>query len=160
MIKIDELDARILMLVQKDACRSSETIAKALHLSSPTVRRRINRLVKMGVLKIYAHIDTALVGLPLTAIFAFYINPNKLNSSVQELGKKMEFTWLVATSGRYNVIARGHFATAEDVYSFLKEEISTIEGIVTTETFICIHTEKAFFMNTDIVPAVLRGPKT
>ena len=159
MINIDELDARILMLVQKDARHSSEAIAKTLHVSSPTVRRRIKRLEENGVLKIYAHVETALVGLPITAIFAFYINPNKLNSAVKELGKKMEFTWLVSTSGRFNVIARGHFASAENVYSFLKDEISNVEGIVNSETFICLHTEKAFFMNADIVPAKLRGTK-
>ena len=151
-MNIDELDAQILIHLQKDVRQKAENIARKLHISSATVRRRINRLMQEGILSYYAYVNTDKIGLPFTALIAFYINPDKLDSTMDELKLRKEFTWLAATSGRFNVIARGHFASAEALYGFLREDIPKIQGIINIETFICLHIEKAFYMNLEIVP--------
>jgi len=44
------LDERLIELLSQDARQSSQALAKRLNVSSSTIRRRISKLVKRGVL--------------------------------------------------------------------------------------------------------------
>ena len=71
MNSIDELDAFILIELQKDAKKHSEDIAKVLHTSSSTIRRRINRLIKEKILHIATYVSQPNIGRPITAVISF-----------------------------------------------------------------------------------------
>ena len=47
-------------------------------------------------------------------------------------------------SGRFDAIALMWFSSTEQLYEFMEREVSKIEGIETTETFVCLHVEKTF----------------
>jgi Lrp/AsnC family transcriptional regulator, regulator for asnA, asnC and gidA len=151
MINIDEVDAQILTLIQRDARQSSEVIARTLNLSSATVRRRINRLIKNNVLKILGYVNPGGVGLPFNVMIALSVSPEQLKNSMKQLNKKNEVVWLAATSGRYNIMMRAVFASAEEFYTFMREGISDISTIRTSETFICLHVEKSFYKDGVVV---------
>jgi DNA-binding Lrp family transcriptional regulator len=65
--KLDSIDKRILYYLQQDARRtSSSDIAEKLGLSSSTVRTRLNKLEKSGIVRGYhIDIDYDLAGYPL-----------------------------------------------------------------------------------------------
>jgi Lrp/AsnC family transcriptional regulator, leucine-responsive regulatory protein len=50
-IPLDEVDRRLLTLLQADASRSNEALAKAAHVSPATALRRVRRLVEHGVVE-------------------------------------------------------------------------------------------------------------
>lgn len=50
MIKIDEVDKKILNILQKDARISIVAISKEVNMSRPSVKERIERLVENGVI--------------------------------------------------------------------------------------------------------------
>jgi len=50
-IPLDEVDRRLLTLLQDDAARSNEALAKAAHVSPATALRRVRRLVEHGVVE-------------------------------------------------------------------------------------------------------------
>jgi len=50
-INIDEVDLRLLDLLQNDASRSNQTLAGLAHLSPPTSLRRIKRLRSLGLIE-------------------------------------------------------------------------------------------------------------
>jgi DNA-binding Lrp family transcriptional regulator len=50
-IPLDEVDHRLLTLLQADASRSNEALAKAAHVSPATALRRVRRLVEHGVVE-------------------------------------------------------------------------------------------------------------
>ncbi|MBD9526064.1 MULTISPECIES: Lrp/AsnC family transcriptional regulator [Paracoccus] len=63
----DEIDNRLLVLLQRDASLSQRELAERVGLSQNACWRRLNRLTEMGVLKgSRAMIDPAALGLQLT----------------------------------------------------------------------------------------------
>ena len=50
-IPLDEVDVRLLALLQDDASRSNQALAEAAHVSPATALRRVRRLVERGVIE-------------------------------------------------------------------------------------------------------------
>jgi len=46
------------------------------------------------------------------------------------------------TTGRFDAFALVRFSSNERLSSFLRKEITKIEGIKNSETFVCLHMEK------------------
>lgn len=69
MTTLDELDKRILQVLQVDASLSNHELAQRVHASPPTCLRRVSRLRKEGVIKKQvAILSPDKVGAGLTAI--------------------------------------------------------------------------------------------
>lgn len=68
-VLLDELDHRILDVLQHDASLTNEALAKRVHTSPPTCLRRVRRLYDEGVIeKQVAILNPAVLGNTLTAI--------------------------------------------------------------------------------------------
>src|SRR4051794_5448584 len=51
MTPLDDIDLRLLELLQVDAARSNQELAEAAHVSPATALRRVRRLVEAGVIE-------------------------------------------------------------------------------------------------------------
>jgi DNA-binding Lrp family transcriptional regulator len=68
-IPLDEVDHRLLALLQDDAARSNQALAEAAHVSPATALRRVRRLVEAGVIeRQVAIVSPQAFGTGLTAI--------------------------------------------------------------------------------------------
>lgn len=68
-IPLDEVDHRLLSLLQDDASRSNQALADAAHVSPATALRRVRRLVEAGVIeRQVAIVSLQAFGTGLTAI--------------------------------------------------------------------------------------------
>jgi Lrp/AsnC family transcriptional regulator, leucine-responsive regulatory protein len=68
-IPLDEVDHRLLSLLQDDASRSNQALAEAAHVSPATALRRVRRLVDAGVIeRQVAILAPKVFGTGLTAI--------------------------------------------------------------------------------------------
>jgi len=141
---IDLLDKELISLLEQDARQTSEKLSKQLSVSPSTVRRRMNELVKRGVMRIVAIPEPRHIGLPMIAIVAFQILHEKMNSFLKTLNSRKDVKCLYITSGRFDAIALMWFSSTEQLYEFMERDIVKIEGIKATETFVCLHTEKSF----------------
>ena len=138
------LDERLIELLSQDARQSSQTLAKQLNVSSSTVRRRISKLVKRGALRFAALAEPAEFGFYLRAIIAFDVEHDKVREVMELLSGRSEVKGLAATSGRFDVIALVWFTSTDGLFQFIESEVSKMEGVRNTETFICLHVEKGF----------------
>lgn len=141
MVKVDALDKKLIDLLQEDAGRSSDVIAKRLKVSAATVRRRIRRLVKNNVISIGAIVDPGKVELPLAAIIALDVTSDKLDSVMKALASRPEIIWVSTTTGQFDIISLARFPSTDELSRFVLNEMSKIEGIKDSETFICLHFE-------------------
>lgn len=139
---IDSLDERLIKLLQKDARRSSDVLAKQLKVSPATVRRRMRRLIQNGTMRIAAIADPAKIGLPLAVMIALHVEHDKLDSVVEQLYKRPEVGWLSSTTGRFDIMALARFPSTEGLSKFIQKEITEIEGIRDSETFVCLNIKK------------------
>lgn len=71
-MELDDFDRKILRLVQSDNRRTNTEIAQAVHLSEPSVRRRLDRLRKAGVIRAeVALLDRERLGVTLIVTITF-----------------------------------------------------------------------------------------
>ena len=65
---LDEIDLKILALLEKDARMSNNALAEAVGLTASSVHERVKKMEKRGVIKGYvAVVDPTAVGRPITA---------------------------------------------------------------------------------------------
>ena len=138
----DSMDQQLLRLLGQDARQNSETLARQLNISSATVRRRLRKLIRSGSLHIVGVVDPARFGLPLTALIALDVAHEKLKAVMEALVDRSEITWISTTTGRFDIIARGRFGSTIDLSDFLLSEVSEVEGVRNSETFICLDVKK------------------
>jgi len=142
---IDSIDYDLIRLLEEDARQSSSELALQLNISPPTVRRRINNLLRRGVIRIAALPKAEELGLNLRVVMAFDVRHHNVSSVINELKSYQEIKWLSSTTGRFNVIAIGWFASTGDIASFMANEISKLQGVNNTETFVSLEMAKTFF---------------
>ena len=79
---IDDVDRRIIALLQADGRRPNVDIAQELSLAEGTVRKRLERILTDGVLRITAVVDPARVGLLTTAIITLQVDLGRMDEIV------------------------------------------------------------------------------
>ncbi len=139
---IDLLDSELIDLLMQDANISSTVLAKQLNVSSSTVRRRIKSLLEQGIIRIIAVPDLSKAGLPVVAFVSLEVTHEKIDSVLKILSKYPRVAWVSAASGRFNVRSVWWLSSTEELYRFIEGEMSKIDGIIRSETSICLQIEK------------------
>lgn len=67
-VGLDELDRRIIKYLRPNARRSCASIARAVGVSEPTVRTRVDRLIASGAILPMARVNPAAIGFPVDAM--------------------------------------------------------------------------------------------
>src|SRR5918997_6575192 len=71
--RLDALDRKILALLQRDGRRSFADLGREVGLSTPAVKRRVDRMEESGVIRGYAAVvDPSKLGLGFEAIAEVY----------------------------------------------------------------------------------------
>lgn len=89
-MELDELDCRILEILQRNASLTNNELAEKVHVSAPTCLRRVRRLREEGLIeREIALVDPARLGMSVTAII-------EITLDVQTVDKQEAFEALVA----------------------------------------------------------------
>ncbi len=142
MDKIDQIDNKLIKLLEQNAWQRAETLANVLNISSATVRRRLRRLIQNGVLRAVAIADSSTAALPLTAMIALDVAHQDLDYVTRTLTALSEITWLATTTGQFDIIVLGQFHSMEELSEFLRIRLTPMEGIKDSQTFVCLHIDK------------------
>jgi len=146
MSTLDQTDQQLVHLLEKDATKSSAALAKMLSISPATVRRRIGRLIKDGVIRITATVDAGKVGFYLISLITLNVDPAKINVATGILRSKKNVRWVAVSSGRYNIVILARFSSTEELHLFIQDDLAKLDGLETSETFICLSIEKGRYM--------------
>ncbi len=142
MINKDKIDDQIIQILQANARHSSQEIARQLNISPATIRRRINKLIKEGEIKIVALTRLDRINLPLFCIIALEVANEDIAVALQQLETRDEITWLSSTTGRFDVFAIAHFENTDELNHFLQKVLANIKGMKDSETFVCLVNKK------------------
>jgi len=134
--ELDELDEKILDILKSDSRISFVTVAKKVQLSEGAVRKRINKMLKNGVIKRFT-IEVA----PRKGIKAITLVSAAPSSSVPSLAEKIRSITSVETvfevSGQFD-IAAVLSGTSIDLVNRSIDEIRRLEGVSNTNTLIVL----------------------
>ena len=143
---LDNIDKQLIQMLQKDARQSSASLAKKLKVSPATIRRRMRKLLQSNVLRIVAAVDPTKIGFPLSALIAFDVAHEELNSAMKMLAGRPEVKWVSSATGRFDILALAWFQSTDELSDFMQKELAQLKGIRDSETFVCLHVEKGRYM--------------
>ena len=141
-VEMDELDRRIMRLLRPNSRRSYASIARAVGVSEPTVRNRVERLVQKGAILPMTGVNPAAIGLPVDAMVGIRVNRGYSGGVGARLAAMENVAYVGYTTGSFDILIEAHLPDNEGLYRFLNEELEKIEGIAYTETWHILRTDK------------------
>ena len=140
--KIDEIDSKILVCLQKNGRMSYKNIAKTVSISEATARSRVNKLLEDDICQIVAVCDPVKIGFLFDGNIRIRVIPNKKNYVIDEL-KKIKEVWYVAqATGNVDINIEFYADSLESLNALINDKVNTIEGIISTETTIILKHDK------------------
>jgi Lrp/AsnC family transcriptional regulator for asnA, asnC and gidA len=142
-IKLDEIDKKIIALLQEDSRKPFVEIAKELGLSDPTIHVRVKKLQEAGIIeKFTAVLAPAKVEKGIAAFVEINVKPNTIEEVIGNLGGLDEVLEIHETFGDYDLIAKLRAKTNEDLRDLVARKIRTIPHIVNTKVTTVLKTRK------------------
>ena len=115
-------------------------LARRLGVSESTVRQRVKRLQDAGILKIRALRDpNRLAGQQLALVAVSVVQSRQLDAKAREIAALDHVLSVSIVSGQYDIILEVLVDSNQGLISFLTEELSRVDGLTRTETFLTLH---------------------
>jgi len=139
--KLDDIDLKILSIIQDNARVSISKLAKQVGLSPPSVHERISKLEERGVIVEYvAVLDAKKLGKSLTAFIGItldrtcckdedVINALKMIPEVQEVHR---------IAGEEDLLIKTKTEDTSTLEKMLINEVTSIKGVAKTRTMIAL----------------------
>lgn len=135
---LDQIDRRILDMLESDARIAVSTIARELGLARATVKERMDRLEKSGIIAGYTiRINEALARRRIAAHILIDIDPKQIKTVTGRLEKIQQVRGLYAISGSHDLIAVLRSETTEELDEVL-DMIGATPGVQYTETSVIL----------------------
>jgi DNA-binding Lrp family transcriptional regulator len=122
---MDDLDVRILNLLNENARKSFRQIARELKVSMSTVSNRVRKLEEEGVIKGYAPIlDPLMVGLDLQVIIGVRISKGKLIDVQNQIATYPAVFGVYDITGDWDSLVITRFRNRGELNTFIKWVLS------------------------------------
>ena len=132
--KIDSLDSKIIVLLQKDGRISNKAMAKNIGVAESTVRARLKRLIDKKIVTITAVSSPFDLGFQTAGNFKINIDLKKKDKIMQELVAIKELWYVVLQTGGTDIDADFIIPSFEDLETLIFEKINRIDGIQKIQT--------------------------
>jgi DNA-binding Lrp family transcriptional regulator len=137
---LDDVDQRIVELLNADARMSARAVAREIEMSPGAVSERISRLEGAGVIRGYhAEIDPAALGLRLQVIVGLQISQEpSLAAIVDALLTIPEVASVHVVSGQWDLVVIVHVRDGDHLRELVLEKIWRIPGFRHSETMLIL----------------------
>lgn len=125
----DDLDMKIIRLLQEDGRTSTQDIAKELNSTSSTIRKRIRRLEDTGTMKVVAVTDFAAAGYDLLLAIGIEVDSRSAEDVGMDLAELPEVFSVNLTTGANDIELLVGARSFDELSVFLHKEVASIEGI-------------------------------
>lgn len=139
ILDIDNVDLKIISLLNDDAKTPYTEIAKKVFVSSGTVHVRMRKLEDMGIVKSATlNIDFSKLGYDISAFLGIYLEKSSLYDAVIDNLKQIpEVINAYYTTGNYSIFAKIICKDTNHLRTVL-DNIQKVDGIDRTETLIVL----------------------
>jgi Lrp/AsnC family transcriptional regulator, regulator for asnA, asnC and gidA len=127
---MDDIDKKILNILQENDKTQYQRIAKQLDLGASTVHYRIKKLIKNGIITNFsAIIDPEKVGYATSAVIGLNVDPLKMHDISQQLTIHDEVQLVTTSSGDHDIILNILSKDGKHLWRFINEHIKPIDGV-------------------------------
>lgn len=122
--EVDDVDRKIIRLLQEDARKSFNKIAASLGIAVGTAYNRVKNLEDIGILKGYTILlDSAKLGYGLTALILIEADGRYLSEVEKELAKLDEVICIYDITGDYDIAVVARFRNRASLNDFIKSTL-------------------------------------
>lgn len=140
--QIDDLDRQLIEILSKDARTSNRRIAADLGVTEGTVRGRIRRLQKEGLIAFTAITSFELADNTKMAFIGAQVDVDRVRDVATQIAGLDAINAVMVTMGRFNVTAICLFNELDRLHEISSEQILSIDGVHHVETSIAVKTLK------------------
>jgi DNA-binding Lrp family transcriptional regulator len=142
---VDDIDRKIMRLLQEDARKSFNKIADSLGIAVGTAYNRVKSLEDRGILKGYTiMLDSAKLGYGLTALILIEAEGRYLPEVEKELSKLDEVICIYDITGDYDVAVVARFKDRSSLNNFIKSALK-MPHVTRTVTNVVLNVVKEDF---------------
>jgi Lrp/AsnC family transcriptional regulator, regulator for asnA, asnC and gidA len=138
-MKIDETSLAIIKHL-REGRRSFKKIAEDLSITENTVRARVNRLIKEGVLDVTGLVDPETLAGHRLVLVGIKLSTMELVKKGEEFSKLKGVVSVCVVTGQYDLMLTVLLSDAYDLLQFYTEEVSRVRGVQSAETFVVYKT--------------------
>jgi Lrp/AsnC family transcriptional regulator for asnA, asnC and gidA len=139
---IDDLDKKIIRIMNRNARKSFREIAKEVGTSAPVVIHAVKKMENLGAIKGYIpDIDAGHFGFDLMAIIALRISQGKLLETQKKIARIPQVAGVYDITGEWDSLVIAYFKGREDLNDFLKK-LNVMRFIGRTVTHIVLNIVK------------------
>ncbi len=148
---IDELDRRLMLELQRNGRERFVDLARKLSVTEGTIRYRIKNLLDNNMMDIVGVPNIRNLGYGFVVIMGLVVKMADLEQVVEEIAKVPNVCYLATVTGQYDLMAIVVTRSQEELSRVLTKDISTIQGVLKTESFVNMEIMKgtAGLLNTD-----------
>lgn len=134
-VKIDKINFDIIRHL-RDGRKSLGVIAKALDITTNTVRSRLAKLTEQGVMAVQGLVNPDQLDGHMLVIIGIKLATPKLVNSGEKFKKLKGVVSVVVVTGRFDLLATVLLSDQFGLAEFYAEEVSKIDEVLSTETFV------------------------
>ena len=139
---MDDLDRKIIAILQSNGRASNAQIARNVGVSEGTVRRRVRRLIEEAVIRVVAIPDLEKLGYGTVALIGLQVQPDKIDAVADTVATFPEAHHVAVTTGAYDIFLWATLTSTEALGSFIRGKVGSVQGVRRTETFVNLSIKK------------------
>jgi Lrp/AsnC family transcriptional regulator for asnA, asnC and gidA len=143
-VALDDVDRKIIGVLQRDGRCPYGTIAERVGLSEAAVRRRVQRLRETGIMEIVAVTDPLQLGFTREALVGIRVQGD-VRLVADKIASIDEVNYVVLCAGSFDILAELVTADDDSLLHLLNDSIRPIPGVTEVETFIYLKLAKQTF---------------
>lgn len=125
----DQIDHQIIHILHQDARASASEIARAMGANERTIRKRIDRLVRLGAVRLTAIMAPEVFGY-VTAVDIFLeVDGDQEEAVIQQFMNTPEVSYIALGQGTKDLSIECRFKNNDDMHQFLRKTLPSIEGV-------------------------------
>ena len=145
----DELDMKIIELLQEDGRMPTQDIANRLDSTSSTIRKRMRRLEKTGTMRVVAVTDFAAAGYDLLLAIGIEVESRNAEEVGHDLAALPEVFAVNLTTGAHDIEILVGARSFDELAVFLHKKVARIAGIGRMSPGLTVEVHK---YQTELVP--------
>ncbi len=139
VVKIDKIDRKIIELLKKDGRMSYRKIAEEIGRTEVTVRRRVRKLIKEGVIrKFTVVIDPVKIGKSVQAFISIPVDVKETSKLVEKLKGLEEVSEAYFLAGRTILLLKINVEDLNALSRFLEEKLKVLGETRNVETYLIL----------------------
>jgi Lrp/AsnC family transcriptional regulator, regulator for asnA, asnC and gidA len=143
--QLDELDLRLIDLLQIDGRQPNTELARKLKVAEGTVRNRIARLLDENLIQVGAWVDPVRVGGQIYAHIEVEVENSRIDAVAQQISLFSEVNFEFIQTGRADLFLGCFFRSTQHMDEFVTRKLAGVKGILGTSSVIVLRIVKRHY---------------